>query len=211
MGNYLINPFTSKLDSIKDLNEQNVYDLRYLLLDQTTPQSVINGTPSFYDLKVPRMSLGSPTYSTINDFCNSFGSCGRKTGGTITDATGGYVAISAGTAPLKFTSGTLLTAAEAGTIEYLSGLFYIRGTEGLAFGAATEYINSANAGYLDLNAATGIRVNTAVTLSSITTIGGTVPVADGTYTVGLKLTPVTGTDGTITVKSGIITAIQPAT
>jgi hypothetical protein len=42
-------------------------------------------------------------------------------------------------------------------------------------------------------------------------LDGTAPVADGTYTVGARLTPVTGIDGTITVKDGIITAIQPAT
>ncbi len=40
--------------------------------------------------------------------------------------------------------------------------------------------------------------------------GGTSPVADGTYTVGSKITPVTGNDGTITVKGGIIIAIQEA-
>ncbi len=41
--------------------------------------------------------------------------------------------------------------------------------------------------------------------------GGTSPVADGTYTVGSKITPVTGDDGTITTKGGIIVAIQEAT
>lgn len=41
--------------------------------------------------------------------------------------------------------------------------------------------------------------------------GGTAAVADGTYTVGARLTPITGTDGTITVKGGIITAITQAT
>jgi hypothetical protein len=41
--------------------------------------------------------------------------------------------------------------------------------------------------------------------------GGTAAVADGTYTVGARLTPVTGTDGTITVKGGIVTAIVAAT
>lgn len=40
---------------------------------------------------------------------------------------------------------------------------------------------------------------------------GTAPVADGTYTVGDRITPVTGALGTITVKGGIITAIQEAT
>ncbi len=41
--------------------------------------------------------------------------------------------------------------------------------------------------------------------------GGTAAVADGTYTVGNKITAVTGNNGTITVKGGIITAIQQAT
>jgi hypothetical protein len=40
--------------------------------------------------------------------------------------------------------------------------------------------------------------------------GGTAAVADGTYTVGLKLTG-GGVNGTITTKGGIITAIQQAT
>jgi hypothetical protein len=40
--------------------------------------------------------------------------------------------------------------------------------------------------------------------------GGTGAVADGTYTVGLKLTG-GGNNGTITTKGGIITAITPAT
>lgn len=42
-------------------------------------------------------------------------------------------------------------------------------------------------------------------------VNGTTPVADGVYTVGSKITPITGNDGTITVQGGIITAIQPAT
>jgi len=75
----------------------------YLKLDQTTPQSVINGTPSFADLKIPNQSLGTPTYSTINDFCNSFGSTGRKTGGVITDAGSSYIAVTAGTGFIKAT------------------------------------------------------------------------------------------------------------
>ncbi len=39
---------------------------------------------------------------------------------------------------------------------------------------------------------------------------GVTPVANGTYTVGAKITPVTGHNGTITVSNGIITAIQQA-
>ena len=38
----------------------------------------------------------------------------------------------AGTAPLKFTSGPLLATPEAGTIEYLTNTFYIRGTDNIS-------------------------------------------------------------------------------
>ena len=41
-------------------------------------------------------------------------------------------------------------------------------------------------------------------------VGGTAPVADGTYTVGAALTG-GGDEGTITIKGGIITAVQEAT
>lgn len=66
-------------------------------------------------------------------------------------------------------------------------------------------------GDLAIDNAGNIATAGTIEFGSIVTIGGTAPVADGTYTVGLKLTPVTGTDGTITVKSGIITAITAAT
>ncbi len=70
----------------------------------------------------------------------------------------------ADTAPIKFTSGTLTTAAVNGQVEYLSGKFYIRGTEGWAFGAAGQFINSANANYLDYNATTEHRFNNNISL-----------------------------------------------
>jgi len=54
-------------------------------------------------VKIPNQILGTPTYSTINDFCNSFGSCGRKTGGLITDAGSSKVAVTAGTGFIKAT------------------------------------------------------------------------------------------------------------
>ena len=56
----------------------------------------------------------------------------------------------------------------------------------------------------DLEVAGKIRANTAFN------VNGTNGVADGTYTVGLKLTG-GGVNGTITTKGGIITAIQQAT
>lgn len=51
----------------------------------------------------------------------------------------------ASSAPLKLTSGTLLTTAEAGTIEYLSGKFYIRGTEKLSIGSSVQVGADADA------------------------------------------------------------------
>jgi len=73
-----------------------------LLLDQSTVQTVI-GTPIFSDIKISGMSLGTSTYSTIKDFANSFGSAGRKTGGVISDAGSGYVAVTTGTGFIKAT------------------------------------------------------------------------------------------------------------
>jgi len=79
----------------------------------------------------------------------------------------------------------------------------IAGTRNLYFNAATEYINSANAGYLDLNANTGIRLNkdTAITgdCKATTYHVGTDAGVDGTFT--------TADSKTVTVKKGIITSI----
>lgn len=49
----------------------------------------------------------------------------------------------AGTAPIKFTSGSLLATPEAGTIEYLSGKFYIRGTDSLLVAGTVTGSNTA--------------------------------------------------------------------
>jgi hypothetical protein len=47
--------------------------------------------------------IGTPTYTTQNDFNNSFGSTGRKTGGVASDATGSKVAVTGGTGFIKAT------------------------------------------------------------------------------------------------------------
>ncbi len=60
--------------------------------------------------------------------------------------------------------------------------------------------------------ATGIGVVIVGNTDSTTySVAGTPAVADGTYTVGNRITPVTGDLGTITIQGGIITAIQQAT
>jgi hypothetical protein len=73
--------------------------------------------------------------------------------------------------------------------------------------AATYHVG-ATAG---VDIASGTIKGMVVTKGIVTAGTSVTPVADGTYTVGAKLTPVTGIDGTITVSGGIITAIQPAT
>lgn len=52
----------------------------------------------------------------------------------------------------------------------------------------------------------GTALSDAIELSNILTAAGITPIADGTYTLGLGVT----NNGTITTKSGIITAIQEA-
>jgi hypothetical protein len=47
--------------------------------------------------------IGSPTYHTLQDFVNSFGSAGRKTGGIMTDVGSSKIAVSAGTGFIKAT------------------------------------------------------------------------------------------------------------
>lgn len=43
---YVLNPFTTKLDATRSNAE---LDARYLKLDQTTPQTVVDGIPIFED------------------------------------------------------------------------------------------------------------------------------------------------------------------
>jgi hypothetical protein len=56
----------------------------------------------------------------------------------------------AGTAPLKFTSGTLLNTPEAGTLEYLTNQFYIRGTDGLSVAGNTGIGTTSPLGKLNI-------------------------------------------------------------
>lgn len=60
------------------------------------------------------------------------------------------------------------------------------------------------------NTAAGLITDIDISGGIITSVTKTAPVADGTYTVGARLTP-TGTDGQLTITNGIITAITQAT
>ena len=129
------------------------------------------------------------------------------------------------TPPIRLTSGPLTTGANilVGNIDFLTDKVYLTITTGTARKEFTLNDSALTSGRVPVITTNGrLTDNTNMTfatdtltlaklvLTSLTTIGGTAPVADGTYTVGLKLT-VLGVDGTITTKSGIITAVQPAT
>ena len=106
----------------------------------------------------------------------------------------------AGTAPLKLTSGVSLTTAEAGALEFTTDDFFAT----ITTGAARKAFILDNGARL-----TSGKIPIASTNGRL--IDSPTPAANGTYCTGLKLTPVTGTDGSITITNGIITAITAAT
>ena len=88
--------------ALQEIGSGTTLDNRYLKLDQTTPQTV-TGTIGADDFKVYDFSLGTPTYSTLNDFMKLAMSSGRISGGTITDAGSQQVNVAAGTGWIKAT------------------------------------------------------------------------------------------------------------
>lgn len=64
---------------------------------------IYSSTVTAHDFVVPRQLLSTCEYSTVNDYMNSFGSVGRKTGGVITDAGSQTVNVSSGTGLIKAT------------------------------------------------------------------------------------------------------------
>ncbi len=126
----------------------------------------------------------------------------------------------ANTAPLKFTSGTSLTTATAGAVEFTTDDLYFTITTGAARkGFILNDGTNLTAGRVPFATTNGRLTDDAditfsgdtltlnkLVLTSLTSMGGTAPVADGTYTVGIGAVQ----NGTITIKSGIITAVQEA-
>ena len=88
-------------------NHAGLYELvnTCLKIDQTTPQSLINGIPTFVDLKFGDQSLGTPTYTTIGDWFDIVQSSGRISGMTITahSPADGTIDVSSGTGIIKTT------------------------------------------------------------------------------------------------------------
>ena len=102
----------------------------------------------------------------------------------------------AGTAPLKFTSGTLLTAPEAGTLEYLTDTFYIRGTDKLSVNGNVGIGTTSPVGKLDVrgeevNIWTGAGTNTYAVSSGELYVEGDLEVDATSY----LRNAVIGTDG----------------
>ena len=85
MAIYKINPFTGKLDLVLDLQEQDIYDARYLKLDQTTPQTT-TGTFVFPAINTPSIISTSGAISFDNENLSTTGtlSAGAITGTSYT-------------------------------------------------------------------------------------------------------------------------------
>jgi len=94
-------------------NQVNVADDGDGTITLSTPQDIHTGaSPTFADLTLGDMQLGSPTYPTIHDFLSTTVSVGQTSGGTVTDNGDGTVTVAAGTGYIKKTdspTGELVT------------------------------------------------------------------------------------------------------
>lgn len=109
-----------------------------LKLDQTSPQSIINGTPTFPDLKLADMVIGTPTYTSIKDWFGTLVSAGKVSGFTVTEHSpaNGTVDVSSGTGILK----------ESNSVGADTRFFNFAGQSGI-----TLTDNTSNFLYLDYN------------------------------------------------------------
>jgi len=71
------------------------------VIDTLNGNVSVTGTGIFTDIYLPQARLGNSTYSTVNDFHNSFGSAGRKEGGTCANVGGGYISVASGNGFIK--------------------------------------------------------------------------------------------------------------
>jgi microcystin-dependent protein len=103
----------------------------------------------------------------------------------------------AGTAPIKFTSGSLLATPESGTIEYSSGTFYIRGTDKLSVGS------SISASTLASTIAVGTAPLTVTSTTAVTNLNA--DMVDGIQATGFA-TAAQGTLATYALPTASYTA-----
>lgn len=125
----------------------------------------------------------------------------------------------AGTAPLKFTSGTLLTAAEAGAVEFNSDSLYFTITTGTVRKKVAIYDDSSGAtGDLHYRDSSGNFVRLAVgATGNVLKVASGLPswgTVNGTFTTGTQTTnyTVTSTDTVVfaDATSGNVTITLPA-
>lgn len=109
----------------------------------------------------------------------------------------GYLAKGEGANTIRLGNTSITAVKTSGAITTTGGI------------TGATYSVGATAGIDD--SAAGTIVDVHATKGLVTTVTRVTPAADGTYITGLKLTPVTGTDGSITITNGIITAITAAT
>jgi hypothetical protein len=103
-----------------------------------------------YDLDLPATStsnsliIGNLIYGTALAYSTATPSTGNVGIATVAPTARLHLpagSATASTAPLKFTTGALLATPEAGTIEYLTNTFYIRGTDNLNVAGTGKFAN----------------------------------------------------------------------
>lgn len=105
----------------------------------------------------------------------------------------------AGAAPLKFTSGSLLTAAEAGAVEYLSGKFYFTDSTPTRKTAAIYDDSSGATGdvYYRDSGGNFVRLAVSATPSSVLYVNGGLPAWGPAVATGLTASTIAQRDANI--------------
>jgi hypothetical protein len=116
----------------------------------------------------------------------------------------------AGTAPLKFTSGTLTSVAVAGQVEYLTDTFYIRGTDKFSYRDAAIYVWSSGDSYLNLVADGAVEVNSPYLNTTVTYAATRIetPLIKTDYTAPADLTITTGAAKTLVLTTSVYDDLQ---
>lgn len=187
-----------------------------ILLDNAT----VKTSGSFYIPVAQSYWVGAKQGETVNrsitDIFNTH--TVEVTGGLITDWAVSPVSPPTGTGAVVLDTSPTLTTPNLGaaTATTINGVA-ITGSGTLATGtytltltntASVEGTNTGDQSAASLGLVIG--TDTQAWSASLDTLATVTPVADGTYTVGYRLTP-GGTDGTITTSGGLITAITEAT
>lgn len=134
---------------------------------------------------VQRLPIENSDEGTWGAILNNFLSKEHYDNGTDNAAAGGHKTVtiqpgtsSAGTAPLKFTSGTLLSAAEAGAVEFDGNFYYLTQTSGTTRKKVAAYDDASGvAGDIYYRDASGyfVRLGIGSPGNVLTVSGGNLP------------------------------------